>query len=216
MQQLIKGLDYTHRMGVSNRDVKLKNVILGSDTDERPTIRLADWGLSKSDSTSVPKSPRGTHGFMAPEVMHRYTHFVGTEGKYDSRLADIFSSAVCLFRMLYGHAAVMDTSPELETYDVPETFPEQSINFDFDRKTTAGEELPKISKECREFLTGTLQHNPNNRMSMERIWEHCWFRQGLKPDFRATDAMIQQHKSLEESDEGIVKRQELKNVLKAL
>jgi serine/threonine-protein kinase SRK2 len=41
-QQLVIALDYTHRMGVANRDVKLENTLL--DTASPPRIKLCDFG----------------------------------------------------------------------------------------------------------------------------------------------------------------------------
>lgn len=43
--QLIVGLDYCHRMGVVNRDIKLENTLL--DSSPRPLVKICDFGYSK-------------------------------------------------------------------------------------------------------------------------------------------------------------------------
>ena len=44
-QQLIVGLDYCHRMGVVNRDIKLENTLL--DGSPAPRLKICDFGYSK-------------------------------------------------------------------------------------------------------------------------------------------------------------------------
>lgn len=41
-QQLIIAIDYTHRVGVANRDIKLENTLL--DGSPRPLIKICDFG----------------------------------------------------------------------------------------------------------------------------------------------------------------------------
>ena len=62
-QQLILAVDYCHRMGVANRDIKLENVLLGGDK-KSPVIKLTDFGFSKSDLDSIPTTICGTLGYM--------------------------------------------------------------------------------------------------------------------------------------------------------
>ena len=48
-------------LGVSNRDVKLENTLL--DGSRRPLLKLCDFGYSKADTDSLPKSVVGTPGY---------------------------------------------------------------------------------------------------------------------------------------------------------
>ena len=60
-QQLVIGLDYCHKMGVVNRDIKLENTLL--DGSRRPLIKICDFGYSKNEKDSLPKSKVGTPGY---------------------------------------------------------------------------------------------------------------------------------------------------------
>ena len=60
-QQLIVGLDYCHKMGVVNRDIKLENTLL--DGSPKPLVKITDFGYCKSDKESLPKSKVGTPGY---------------------------------------------------------------------------------------------------------------------------------------------------------
>ena len=58
---MIIGLDYCHRMGVFNRDIKLENTLL--DGGARPLLKICDFGYSKNEKDSLPKSKVGTPGY---------------------------------------------------------------------------------------------------------------------------------------------------------
>ena len=57
-----------------NRDIKLENTLL--DGSKRPLLKICDFGYSKNDKDSVPKSKVGTPGYtgatspqMAPHLL---------------------------------------------------------------------------------------------------------------------------------------------------
>jgi serine/threonine-protein kinase SRK2 len=86
-QQLLIGIDYCHRMGVVNRDVKLENTLL--DGGALPLVNICDFGYSKNEKDSLPKSSVGTPGYTAPEVL-------SNARTYDGCAADVWSSGVML------------------------------------------------------------------------------------------------------------------------
>ena len=62
-QQLLLAVDYCHRLGVANRDIKLDNVLLTS-SKKPATIKLTDFGFCKGDKHSIAKSLVGTAMYM--------------------------------------------------------------------------------------------------------------------------------------------------------
>ena len=76
-QQFIIGLDYCHRMGIANRDIKLDNILLHG-RGPRPVVKICDFGYSKDEvAGSICKTACGTPEYMAPEVCtrpHRLAH----------------------------------------------------------------------------------------------------------------------------------------------
>lgn len=62
-QQLVLAVDYCHKMGVANRDIKLENVLLVDRTSPL-RIKLTDFGCCKSDRDSITKTLCGTLGYM--------------------------------------------------------------------------------------------------------------------------------------------------------
>ena len=69
--------------GVVNRDIKLENTLL--DGSKRPLLKICDFGYSKNDKDSVPKSKVGTPGYT---------------GAHDS-LQYMFSLLACVLSMTH-------------------------------------------------------------------------------------------------------------------
>lgn len=53
-QQIVLAVEYCHRKGVVNRDIKLDNILL-QEAGAIPIIKLCDFGYSKNDQDSLPK-----------------------------------------------------------------------------------------------------------------------------------------------------------------
>ncbi|KAK9795493.1 hypothetical protein WJX73_006956 [Symbiochloris irregularis] len=161
-QQLIIGLDYCHRRGVANRDLKLENLLLDHDGKDgiRPLLKICDFGYSKHDRSSSAKSGVGTPVYMAPEVILGDNH-------YNAKKADIWSCGVILYSMLFGKYPFNAKEPRLAR-----------------RIVAAQYTLPAnvaVSPDCLDMLTKVLVAEPAQRMGMEDIKCHPWFLEGLPP-----------------------------------
>jgi serine/threonine-protein kinase SRK2 len=56
-QQLMLAVDYCHRKGVADRDIKLENVLLRQDPSTgEPLLKLADFGYSKNVDQSAART----------------------------------------------------------------------------------------------------------------------------------------------------------------
>ena len=68
---LLTGLAHAHARGVIHRDIKPGNILLGSDADLRPSIKLSDFGLARAlsahDQPGTGMRIVGTPEYMAPE-----------------------------------------------------------------------------------------------------------------------------------------------------
>jgi len=70
--QILCGVAYMHMKGVCHRDLKLENVLLDHDGiggGESPTVKICDFGFSKSIRHSNPRSFVGTTCYCAPEIL---------------------------------------------------------------------------------------------------------------------------------------------------
>ncbi|MEO8905985.1 MAG: serine/threonine-protein kinase [Polyangiaceae bacterium] len=99
-KQLLLGLSAAHAAGVLHRDFKSDNVMLRTESDERVTPQILDFGLARAldhqsqhaASASQP-SLVGTYGYIAPEQL---------EGKGYTTASDVYAFGVVWFEMLTG------------------------------------------------------------------------------------------------------------------
>lgn len=92
--QLCDILSYLHSKQVIHRDLKPSNIMV---THNGRNVKLIDFGLSDSDSSSILKSPAGTASFAAPEL---------TSGNPVDARADIYSFGKILSLMKGGFGRI--------------------------------------------------------------------------------------------------------------
>eukprot|EP00210_Caulerpa_lentillifera_P003319 g3169.t1 len=164
-QQLIIAVDYCHRKGVIDRDIKLKNVLVDSN-DEYPLLKMCDFGLSKNElKDSAAHSTVGTVNYMAPEV------FAG-EGKekYDGQKADIWSCGVLLYAMVFNCFPFIkqeDINGSNCFEKIAKKVMNEPLNFPVDDQSL---------EDVQDLLTKILEKDPDRRITLAQIMEHRWFR----------------------------------------
>jgi len=96
-QQIISGIEYSHRLKIVHRDLKPENVLLDDDLN----VKIADFGLSNeiSDGDFLTTSC-GSPNYAAPEVIRG--------GVYAGPEIDVWSSGVILYVMLCGRLPFED------------------------------------------------------------------------------------------------------------
>ena len=92
--QLCDILSYLHSKQVIHRDLKPSNIMV---THNGRNVKLIDFGLSDSDSSSILKSPAGTASFAAPEL---------TNGNSVDTRSDIYSLGKILSLMKGGFGRI--------------------------------------------------------------------------------------------------------------
>lgn len=92
--QLCDILSYLHSKQVIHRDLKPSNIMV---THNGRNVKLIDFGLSDSDSSSILKSPAGTASFAAPELT--------SGGVVDAR-TDIYSLGKILLLLKGGFSRI--------------------------------------------------------------------------------------------------------------
>lgn len=168
-QQLVIAVDYCHKKGVANRDIKLENTLLQlMPTVPLPLIKVCDFGYSKAEFESAAKSKVGTLTYMAPEVLTN-------SESYDGKMADIWSCGVMLFIMLCGKYPFGCTRPN-HISTAADMF--QMLQ----RMQRSEYYIPQdvyLTDECRDILSQLLNPAPTKRITTEGILTHPWFQLNL-------------------------------------
>lgn len=175
-QQLIIAVDFCHRKGVVNRDIKLENVLLHEAPGTSvPFVKIADFGFSKADCMSSPKSRVGTIAYVAPEVIKNTS-----TGCYCGKQADVWSCGVILHKMLFG------TFP----FDPPCSNNTQVGNARDREMKMMGRiilvqwTIPEhiaVSDSCIDLLTRIFTAEPLQRITISQLQRHAWFTTDLPP-----------------------------------
>ena len=95
---ILSALEHAHAAGVVHRDVKPGNVFLAVEPDGRVTPKLLDFGVAKSDASTVRTMDGhilGTSRYVSPEQARGQT--------LDGR-SDLFSMGVLLYEAMTGES----------------------------------------------------------------------------------------------------------------
>ncbi|KAK9837894.1 hypothetical protein WJX74_007403 [Apatococcus lobatus] len=164
-QQLIIGIDYAHKMGVVNRDIKLENSLL--DGSKKPLLKLCDFGYSKSNIDSVPKSNVGTPGYAGPEVISGLR-------EYNGQLADIWSCGCVLYVMVFCEYPFERDGDPPAAHRRNAIVSQRIRNADYKIP-----DKPETSPELKDLIRRILVADPKHRATILDIIAHPWFSKGL-------------------------------------
>jgi serine/threonine-protein kinase SRK2 len=187
-QQLIIALDYSHRRGVSNRDLKLENLLLETSTDAqtRPVLKMCDFGYSKHEMNSSAKTVVGTATYMAPEIL-----LGGLEKGtiYDAKKADAWAAGIILYALVFGRHPFNPDDPhhnrKLVACDY--TLPNDSA----------------VSVDCRRIIQSLLVADPVKRMSTHEVMNDPWFIDGIPSGaLQMNERLLARHESEFGSNQG--------------
>ncbi|TFK21270.1 CAMK/CAMKL/AMPK protein kinase [Coprinopsis marcescibilis] len=152
-QQIISGIEYSHRLKIVHRDLKPENVLLDDDLN----VKIADFGLSNeiSDGDFLTTSC-GSPNYAAPEVIRG--------GVYAGPEIDVWSSGVILYVMLCGRLP----------------FEDEDVQVLFQKISQGTFHVPSyMSQDARSLITQMLVVDPVKRISVADIMEHPFFKVDL-------------------------------------
>ncbi len=75
LEQVCAGLGHAHKSGVIHRDIKPQNLLL---TEDRQTVKIADFGVARISQSDSPITRVGTNMFAPPEHSPMFADNTGT------------------------------------------------------------------------------------------------------------------------------------------
>jgi serine/threonine protein kinase len=165
--QLIQSLNAIHTSGYAHRDLKPENLLL----DIHYQMKIADFGLSKATSTdgetgkpSLTYTPLGTRLYMAPEI---------TAGRgYDPKAVDIWAAGFIIFTMLFGVPPWQSPTDWYFQKWIRQSISERELFWKWHQEYAK----IKISTDARHMIEGMLTLAPRDRMTMDKLLVHPFFR----------------------------------------
>ncbi len=105
LYEICAGLEYALTLGVTHRDLKLTNVLMGTDGQ----ARLVDFGLAGADSPSIVGSSDDVHRALEYASLER-----GTNAPNNDPRSDLFFAGAMMYELLSGESAWPRTSDREE------------------------------------------------------------------------------------------------------
>ena len=147
------GLAAAHNRGLVHRDLKPDNVFLAVQDDETVTVKVLDFGISRSveelgdPRLTTPGGMVGTPGYFAPEL--------ATEPARPSPQSDLYAVGVLAFELLTGHQPyTADTAIGLTVRHITTPTPRPSAVV-----PNAG-----IPRALDELVMGLMAKSPADRL----------------------------------------------------
>jgi calcium/calmodulin-dependent protein kinase I len=160
-RRLLDALLYLHAKGIAHRDLKPENILLASQSDDTQ-VKLIDFGLSRSflaeaedaRTPTVMKSPKGTVGYAAPEILRQRTY---------SSAVDLWSLGVVVFILLCGYEPFHgETDVEVQRKTVGRHFAFHPSYWGH------------ISADAKAFVGALLTLEPTERPTAAQALRHHW------------------------------------------
>lgn len=190
-KQILEGILYVHRLGISHRDLKPDNILIMQD--DPILVKITDFGLAKfSDNLTFMKTFCGTLAYVAPEVI---------TGKFESTQDPNYLSSVDLWSI--GCLVYV-----LLTLHLPFNGNTQAQMF---LKIKRGEyheaplKLYEVLELGRSFLKSCLQVNPRLRTTADEALRHQWVLEAAVEESQEKSLSLSQSQSqqLRKIDNGI-------------
>lgn len=166
MQQILNGVNYCHKMGITHRDLKPENILVEETDKANISIKIIDFGTSAMISPNEKLTKKtGTSFYIAPEVL---------QGKYNEK-CDIWSCGIIMYILLCG-------GPPFNGSNNNEIFSailEEKLAF-------KGEIWRYITDEAVNLIRNMLQKKPEKRLSAAEILQSKWFSTNIHNQFTST------------------------------
>lgn len=157
-KQLLEVVKYLHDVGIVHRDIKPENILL-TDSSELPTIKLADFGLSKLiGPKDFLRNACGTLGYVAPEVLLQQPY---------SKPVDLWSTGIVTYLMLRGKLPF--DSKDRQT--LVRKAVEGALDF-------TGPLWDRCTHYAIDFVRKLIEKDQTARLTVDQALEHMWIRMG--------------------------------------
>lgn len=156
-RQILEALKFAHSVHIYHRDIKLENILIGSDM--QPV--LCDWGMSiKTNKPVIPTTMAGSTMYIAPEL---FTH-----NMYSPAKADVWSAMCAIFMMYTKHP------PFLKALNSDWYF--NHLMYNPDVYWSSVRKFSIVSTSFQEMVSMVFKQKESARASMDTLLECPWLK----------------------------------------
>lgn len=166
--QIVEGVSYLHSKKVSHMDLKLENILIGSDYN----LKLADFDFAYKEG-DIGLLGFGSQNFRAPEVISREVRI--------PEKADLYSLGVILFCLVSGHIPYVEHK-QIQGYDLFNLFLDDPESYWNALKEVQGEALD--CEDLKKLIESMVCREPCKRASLEDVKKNAWYK---KPVYSAKE-----------------------------
>jgi len=152
-KDIVLGLEYCHYKKIIHRDIKPDNLLLTANDK----VKITDFGISymfnenQDDANLFDKNASPL--FCPPEAC-------STERKcMKGKAVDIWALGATLYSFVHGHCPFEDDN----VINLCKKIEEDQVVYS-----------PTLSDELKDLLSKMLQKDPDKRITLPEIKEHCW------------------------------------------
>ena len=158
-RQLIEGVEHIHSHGVAHLDLKLENLMLGSNY----LLKIIDFDQAQPLSDTCLTSG-GSRDYRAPEVLRAYCK--------DFVAVDIYSLGIILFAFKAREFPFVENDDANKgTYEIYEKNKSTFWKQQADKK-----ERNFYSRDFIELVNGMVHEDANKRFNIKKIKESKWYK----------------------------------------
>ncbi|KAI6657892.1 MK-5 type 3 [Oopsacas minuta] len=184
IKQIVLGLKDIHELGIIHRDLKPENIFIKDDysinqfssVDETVNdmeIMIGDFGFAVEAHTR-PCEALFTPYYVAPEILANDLRYRDeSEDKlqtpYDSR-CDMWSLGVVMYALISN---IPPFYPEIHSKTMTKRMYNNILTGTFHFQYNIWK---SISYEVKELISDLVQVNPDDRVTMEEVMQHSWFK----------------------------------------
>merc|ERR1712151_1083698 len=199
-KQILVGIHYMHKSGISHRDLKPENIVLDHEGD----AKIVDFGfaarLEGRDGSGFNRTFKGTMAYMAPEIIERKP--------YQGDAVDLFALGCILFVMRSG-AMPFDQMARGED-SIYRFFMMNRIDK-YWQTHTQDKEDGYFSDDFKDLVTSMLHYHPQHRPMIADIIGHPWL---AGPTATADEIKLEFARRLEIVNERVKEEQEQEKAVK--